>query len=166
MNPNTAARLPLGRRRQYHGHILRATTLRVLNSAALRGTADLVLAGGAVTHAVVEFQLTVVLDRHLQVINGKRRHIPARCLWTVFWLWTSLPRDTLATEGATRQQITLANRVGALKALEVETSIGGEAARGEVLEVEAIVLLRSTVVVTILRTLECREVFPGLKMSV
>jgi hypothetical protein len=137
------------------------SALGVLDDGALLLAGRDLLAGRSILHTVVEMEVAIELDRHLELVHGEALALVAREGCRSFFLHSVL--DTLAAEGPLREGITLAEAVGARpSSLEGEVVIGVEVAGGQVSPAVATLLLVRALVVGVVGVLEAGSItVPG-----
>jgi hypothetical protein len=134
---------------------LRTTTLSVLDSGSRRAARSNLLALGSILHGVVELEVYVELDGHIDVRN-REAGLPLVTAERSRLLLADRVLDALAAECALRDEVALAERVGALPAAR-EVKVAIVKVRVAILEVRPVeprLLLVATLVVVVVGRVE------------
>lgn len=148
------------------GDVLGTTALGVLDGGSGLGAGRAVLAGRAVRHVVVELEVAVELDAHIEVADGElvggagARAAAERGRGLL--LLTARALNDLAAEGAGSEGVTLGEVASAGPALEVESAVAAEGTSVEITPGEARLLLVVTLVVGVVGAVEGGELVPAL----
>jgi hypothetical protein len=108
---------------ELEGNRVRTTTLSVLDGGPALGAFRSLLASGAVLHAIVEFDLGVNGNRHIEMINGEAP-LGARYVRAAALVLANGTLNALWLECAFGQTITFAEGALAGEAREVKVSVG------------------------------------------
>lgn len=121
MNSHFAARVGLAARR-LKGHSSRTTALTILDDGYTRRAGMRFFTDRTIGHAVVAFNLLVLVCRDMQLVDGHG------VLFTTAdgGLIVKIGGDVLGLRGSTGKSVSFACRSGAVEAFEFICAVGGE----------------------------------------
>lgn len=159
MNVHAAAALTS--RWDLEGNRGSTTTLGVGDDGTTLAAGGGVLAGRAILHAVVEFDISIHINGDLHLGDGEALVAAARDLRAAVRVLGDLARDALALEVSLGKCVTLAWAIGASEAREAEATEGREGPRLKPAPVEATTLLTGTLIVGVGGAVELAGGVPG-----